>query len=155
MEEDDLEEDPQGTDSPSNQDDVTVQPAVQEEPAAVVSDHLEGQDPLESDASSGNSFTTEAMDAGYTIVEAMHDIAEEELSEGWGWFGAGTSDEPIVTTSAPPTSNSNTTTKVEKRRRKRQRKRRGKKKKVRKTSPVVGGHVEWTHLVVRLNRPLQ
>ncbi|XP_063870734.1 protein ERGIC-53-like isoform X1 [Scylla paramamosain] len=147
MQEEDLQEGPQSTKSPNDHGEVTAQPAIQEEPTAVVSSHHdEGHDLLESDAPSEKSFTTEAIDAGYTLVEAIHDIAEEELSEGWGWFGAGSSDEPIVTTSAPPISYLNTTTKVEKRRRKRQRKRGGKKKKnVRKTSPGLMIHSGMTN----------
>ncbi|MPC25683.1 Protein ERGIC-53 [Portunus trituberculatus] len=143
--EEEFEEGPQGTKAPSDDGEVTAQPATQEEHTAVP-DHHEGQDLLESDAPNENIFASEAIDAGYTLVEAINDIAEEELSEGWGWFGAASSDEPIVTTTTPPTSHSNTTTKAQKRRRKRERKRRGKKKKkVRKTSPVLMIHSGMTN----------
>ena len=148
--EEDLDEEPQGTEattsheSQSDHEEATAQPpAIQEAPTAVLSDHHDER-PLQNEISNEDGFTREAIDAGYMFVEAIHDVAEEELSAGWGWFGASNSEDPVAAT----------TTKLEKRRRKKQRKRRskkGKKKRVRKTSPGVGGHVEWTHIFVKLN----
>lgn len=157
MQEEDLDEEPQGTEvttshePPSDYEVGTARPT-QEAQTAVLSD-LHNEGPLETEISSENSFTREAMDAGYMLVEAIHDVAEEELSAGWGWFGTGSPEEPTAATSTITTTTPATATKPVKRRRKKQRKRRGKKKKksVWKPSPGVGGHVEWTHFVAKLN----
>lgn len=150
----DHDEDPQGTepsaiqDSLSDHDQGTAQPYSYGETPAYLA---ETENPLDTEAPSEDGFTREALDAGYMLVETIHDVAEEELSAGWGWLGASSNTEEFgaATTASTLTP---TTSKPEKRRRKKQRKRRGKKKKrVFKTSPGVGGHVECTHVGVRLN----
>lgn len=135
-------------DSLSDDDPGTAQPHSYREVPASLS---ETGNPLDIEAPSDDGFTREALDAGYMLVETIHDVAEEELSAGWGWLGSSSNTEEFGATTTASTLTP-TTSKPEKRRRKKQRKRRGKKKKrVFKSSPGVGGHVECTQVGVRLN----
>lgn len=39
-------------------------------------------------------YTRESPETGHLMLEPTHDAAEEELSGGWGWFGADPSHQP-------------------------------------------------------------
>ncbi|XP_050723851.1 protein ERGIC-53-like isoform X2 [Eriocheir sinensis] len=142
------DEDPQGTepsaihDSLSDHDPGTAQPySYGETPASLA----ETGNPLDIEAPSDDGFTREALDTGYMLVETIHDVAEEELSAGWGWLGASSNTEEFGAATTASTL-THTTSKPEKRRRKKQRKRRGKKKKrVFKTSPGLMIHSGMTN----------
>ncbi|XP_071551294.1 protein ERGIC-53-like isoform X2 [Panulirus ornatus] len=73
-----------------------------------------------------DEYTKEVLDASHLLIEAVHDVAEEELSTGWGWFGS----EPSVSTTTPKPQK-------KRRRRKKQRKTRGKKKRKRVQSEAL------------------
>lgn len=157
MEEDQVE-DPKGTETTvryehvvnENDPGTAQQDSYVEVPITLSETNYES--PSENEAPQEDGFTREALDAGYMLVETIHDVAEEELSAGWGWFGASNTEELAAGTNASTLTPA--TSKPEKRRRKKQRKRRGKKKKrVWKTSPGVGGHVECTLVGVKLNSP--
>lgn len=136
----------------SNNDSASAQPYIYEETPTPLPETGNGY-PSENYVPSENGFTREALDTGYMLAEAIHDVAEEELSAGWGWFEDSNTEKLSVTTTDSTLTPS--TSKPERRRReKRKRKKRGKKKKkVVKTSPGVGGHVECTHVGVKLNAP--